>query len=59
MGWATAGLAGKGAEHGQHMEAERHRIFLAENWRRRSKFQEVSFIFPNAPNIPITLVRQP
>jgi hypothetical protein len=34
-----------------------HRIFLAENWRRRSKFEEVSFIFPNAPNIPITLVR--
>jgi hypothetical protein len=33
-----------------------HRIFLAENWRRRSKFEEVSFIFPNAPNIPITLV---
>ncbi|KAF3052694.1 hypothetical protein E8E11_006900 [Didymella keratinophila] len=30
-------------------------IFLAENWRRRSKFEEVSFIFPNAPNIPITL----
>jgi len=29
-------------------------IFLAENWRRRSKFNEVSFIFPNAPNIPIT-----
>ncbi|CBX93256.1 hypothetical protein IAQ61_008969 [Plenodomus lingam] len=30
-------------------------IFLAENWRRRSKFEEVSFVFPNAPNIPITL----
>ncbi|CAN9471824.1 unnamed protein product [Alternaria alternata] len=30
-------------------------IFLAENWRRRSKFEEVSFIFPNAPSIPITL----
>ncbi|KAF2017312.1 acyl-protein thioesterase 1 [Aaosphaeria arxii CBS 175.79] len=30
-------------------------LFLAENWRRRSKFEEVSFIFPNAPNIPITL----
>ncbi|KAK1907377.1 hypothetical protein P3342_005703 [Pyrenophora teres f. teres] len=30
-------------------------IFLAENWRRRSKFEEVKFIFPNAPNIPITL----
>ncbi|KAF2277643.1 Phospholipase/carboxylesterase [Westerdykella ornata] len=30
-------------------------IFLAENWRRRSKFEEVSFIFPNAPMIPITL----
>lgn len=31
------------------------RIFLAENWRRRSKFEEVAFVFPNAPNIPITL----
>ncbi|KAF2655780.1 acyl-protein thioesterase 1 [Lophiostoma macrostomum CBS 122681] len=30
-------------------------LFLAENWRRRSKFEEVSFIFPNAPMIPITL----
>jgi hypothetical protein len=35
------------------------RIFLAENWRRRSKFEEVQFIFPNAPNIPITLVCNP
>ncbi|KAF2741215.1 Phospholipase/carboxylesterase [Polyplosphaeria fusca] len=30
-------------------------MFLAENWRRRSKFEEVKFVFPNAPNIPITL----
>jgi len=30
-------------------------IFLAENWRRRSKFEEVSFVFPNAPKIPITI----
>jgi predicted esterase len=30
-------------------------LFLAENWRRRSKFEEVAFIFPNAPMIPITL----
>ncbi|KAK8216074.1 Phospholipase/carboxylesterase/thioesterase [Phyllosticta capitalensis] len=29
--------------------------FLAENWRRRNKFEEVSFIFPNAPHIPITI----
>ncbi|KAJ5732449.1 Phospholipase/carboxylesterase [Penicillium malachiteum] len=28
---------------------------LASNWRRRGKFDEVSFIFPNAPNIPITV----
>ncbi|KAF2267362.1 Phospholipase/carboxylesterase [Lojkania enalia] len=37
-------------------------MFLAENWRRRSKFEEVAFIFPNAPNIPITVnmgVRMP
>jgi predicted esterase len=30
-------------------------VSLAENWRRRSKFQEVKFIFPNAPSIPITV----
>ncbi|KAF7908698.1 uncharacterized protein EAF01_004453 [Botrytis porri] len=30
-------------------------ISLAENWRRRSKFQEVKFIFPNAPAIPISV----
>jgi hypothetical protein len=29
---------------------------LAQNWRRRDKFSEVSFIFPNAPIIPITVV---
>jgi len=31
-------------------------VSLAENWRRRSKFDEVKFVFPNAPNIPITVV---
>ncbi|KAI9688270.1 MAG: hypothetical protein M1822_001777 [Bathelium mastoideum] len=30
-------------------------VFLAENWRRRGKFEEVSFVFPNAPTIPITI----
>ncbi|RMD42940.1 hypothetical protein DV735_g2216, partial [Chaetothyriales sp. CBS 134920] len=30
-------------------------VSLAENWRRRGKFDEVKFIFPNAPVIPITL----
>ncbi|KAF1949240.1 acyl-protein thioesterase 1 [Byssothecium circinans] len=30
-------------------------LFLAENWRRRSKFEEVAFIFPHAPQIPITI----
>ncbi|KAI9817468.1 MAG: hypothetical protein M1827_001078 [Pycnora praestabilis] len=30
-------------------------VGLAENWRRRGKFEEVAFIFPNAPNIPITV----
>ncbi|KAG9239492.1 acyl-protein thioesteras-like protein [Amylocarpus encephaloides] len=30
-------------------------VSLAENWRRREKFSEVKFIFPNAPNIPITV----
>ena len=28
---------------------------LAENWRRRGKFEECKFIFPNAPQIPITV----
>jgi len=31
-------------------------VSLAENWRRRQKFDEVKFIFPNAPMIPITVV---
>ncbi|KAL3425494.1 acyl-protein thioesterase 1 [Phlyctema vagabunda] len=30
-------------------------VSLAENWRRRQKFDEVKFIFPNAPTIPITV----
>ncbi|SLM33306.1 acyl-protein thioesterase 1 [Lasallia pustulata] len=30
-------------------------VSLAENWRRRGKFEEVAFIFPNAPAIPITV----
>lgn len=34
-------------------------VSLAENWRRRQKFEEVKFIFPNAPVIPITVVRLP
>jgi hypothetical protein len=29
------------------------------NWRRRGKFDEVAFIFPNAPDIPITVVCEP
>jgi hypothetical protein len=33
------------------------RVSLAENWRRRGKFEDVKFIFPNAPMIPITIVR--
>ncbi|CAI7581482.1 unnamed protein product [Penicillium bialowiezense] len=31
------------------------RMALAQNWRRRGKFEEVAFIFPNAPSIPITV----
>jgi len=30
-------------------------VGLAENWRRRDKFEEVKFVFPNAPIIPITV----
>lgn len=36
--------------------AATRRMSLAQNWRRRGKFDEVSFIFPNAPVIPITVV---
>ncbi|GMF74209.1 unnamed protein product [Aspergillus oryzae] len=32
------------------------RMGLAQNWRRRGLFEEVTFIFPNAPMIPITVV---
>lgn len=31
------------------------RTFLAENWRRRGKFEDVAFVFPSAPTIPITV----
>jgi predicted esterase len=31
-------------------------VGLAENWRRRQMFEEVKFVFPNAPTIPITVV---
>ncbi|RDW72577.1 palmitoyl-(protein) hydrolase [Aspergillus mulundensis] len=30
-------------------------VSLAHNWRRRGMFDEVTFIFPNAPAIPITV----
>ncbi|WEW61406.1 alpha/beta hydrolase family protein [Emydomyces testavorans] len=30
-------------------------MMLAQNWRRRGLFDEVSFIFPNAPTIPVTV----
>ena len=33
-----------------------YRMSLAQNWRRRGMFDEVAFIFPNAPMIPITVV---
>ena len=36
-----------------------NRMSLAQNWRRRGLFDEVAFIFPNAPMIPITVVRAP
>lgn len=28
---------------------------MSDGWRREKKFDEVKFIFPNAPNIPITV----
>jgi predicted esterase len=30
-------------------------MFLADTWRQQSKFPETKFIFPNAPQIPITI----
>jgi predicted esterase len=30
-------------------------MFLADTWRQLSKFPETKFIFPNAPQIPITI----
>lgn len=30
-------------------------VQLAENWRRRQQFDEVKFVFPNAPTIPISV----
>ncbi|MCJ1374330.1 hypothetical protein MMC20_005562 [Loxospora ochrophaea] len=30
-------------------------IGLAQNWRRRGKFEDVGFVFPNAPRIPISV----
>lgn len=32
-----------------------HRMFLADHYRSKNKFEETKFIFPNAPNIPITV----
>ena len=28
---------------------------IAENFRRRGRFSECAFVFPNAPNIPVTV----
>lgn len=33
-----------------------YRMSLAQNWRRRGMFDDVAFVFPNAPMIPITVV---
>ena len=30
-------------------------MFLADHFRSKNKFEETKFIFPNAPNIPITV----
>ncbi|KAK5733996.1 hypothetical protein LTR17_009267 [Elasticomyces elasticus] len=30
-------------------------MFLADQWRSRNKFEETKFVFPNAPQIPITV----
>ena len=33
-------------------------VFLAEEWIMAKKFDYVKFVFPNAPSIPITIVRR-
>lgn len=38
--------------------SDHSRMPVAENFRRRGKFEEIAFVFPNAPFIPITVVRQ-
>ncbi|KAI4183859.1 MAG: hypothetical protein LQ346_006221 [Caloplaca aetnensis] len=38
-----------------HDKVDLPRLSIAENYRRRGRFEEVAFIFPNAPNIPITV----
>lgn len=43
-----------GASH-QSVRSRCGRMFLAETWRNKSKFEETKFIFPNAPTIPITV----
>lgn len=30
-------------------------MFLADHFRSKNKFEETKFVFPNAPNIPITI----
>jgi len=39
----------------EHQLTISRRAFLAENWRMRQKFPETKFVFPNAPQIPITV----
>ena len=34
------------------------RMPVAENFRRRGKFDEIAFVFPNAASIPITVVSE-
>ncbi|KEF61944.1 uncharacterized protein A1O9_03516 [Exophiala aquamarina CBS 119918] len=41
--------------HGLGDSCTSYRVSLAESWRRRGKFEDVKFIFPNAPAIPITV----
>lgn len=39
-----------------HIPLPINRMSLAQNWRRRGMFDEIAFVFPNAPMIPITVV---
>ena len=57
MAWATQAQAGSLEVADSYHGLTWNRMPVGANWRRLSKFEEVKFIFPTAPKIPITIVR--